>query len=173
MQVALWLLLAAGPIGAIDVVYFHIWKFRLYSRPQSRWEEICHLVRGAVVPAIFAALLLGRPEGAAFWIVAAIFALDTANSLIDTMIEPASRAPIGVPPAELAVHFIGATLMGAAWATFLIAGWPGRNATTAIVRWAAGTLPAWLPPLAWGGLAIGVLLVIFEAGLVARAKMLR
>jgi hypothetical protein len=168
MHFVLWILIAAGPIGAIDVIYFHMWKFRLYSRRQSLAEEVTHIVRGFCAPAIFAFLLLGRPEGLFFWVVAALFFIDTVNSLIDVMIEPASRAPIGVPPAELAIHFIGTTLMGAAWVTFMITGWSTRHAPRALVPWAAGTFPAWLVPMAWGAVVGSVLLVMFETTLVAR-----
>lgn len=170
MHLALWILFAAGPIGATDVVYFHLWKFKLYRRPQSHFEEITHLIRGVMVPAVFAALLIGRPQGALFWIVAATFFVDTINSLIDVMIEPKSRAPIGVPPAELAVHFLGTTLMGAAFAIYLLAGWSGRNAPTALAPWPAGTFPPWLVPMATGALAMGVVLVAFEAILVWRFR---
>lgn len=171
MHLALWLLFIAGPIGAIDVLYFHLWKFKLYRRPQSRKEEITHLLRGVAVPAIFALLLLGRPEGRFFWIVAALFFFDTLNSLIDVMVEPASRASFGgVPPKELAVHFIGTSMMGAAWATFMITGWATRNAVSALAPWPSGTFPSFLAPMAWGALGTSVLLVVFEAGLVMKYR---
>jgi len=168
MDLSLWILFIAGPIGAIDVMYFHMWKFRLFSRAQSRSEEITHVIRGVMVPAVFAVLLLGRPEGTLFWIVAALFFLDTVNSLIDVMIEPRSRAPLGVPPQELAIHFLGTSMMGAAWATYMISGWPTRNAPSALVPWPAGTFPAWLPTMAWGALAFGLVLVAVETALVIR-----
>jgi hypothetical protein len=171
MHLALWLLLIAGPIGAIDVLYFHLWKFKLYRRARSRKEEITHLLRGAAVPAIFALLLLGRPEGRYFWIVAALFFIDTVNSLIDVMVEPASRADLGgVPPRELAVHFIGTSMMGAAWATFMIAGWATRNAASTLASWPSGTFPSWLAPMAWGALGTSVLLVGFEGALVMKYR---
>jgi hypothetical protein len=168
MHIATWLLFLAGPVGAIDVIYFHLWKFRLYSRPQSRAEELTHIIRGVMVPAVFAVLLIGRPEGTLYWIVAALFFLDTLNSLLDVMIEPRSRAPIGVPPQELAIHFIGTTMMGASWATYMIAGWATRSAPSALIRWPPGTFPPWLPSLAWGALAFGVVLVLVETMLVVR-----
>jgi hypothetical protein len=171
MHLSLWILFIAGPIGAIDVVYFHMWKFRLFSRAQSRGEEITHVIRGVMVPAVFAVLLLGRPEGTLYWIVAALFFLDTVNSMIDVMIEPKSRAPIGVPPAELAIHFIGTTMMGAAWATYMISGWPARNAQSALIPWPAGTFPEWLAPMAWGALAFGLVLVAVETALVIRYRI--
>src|SRR6266849_10803982 len=103
MNLTLWILLTAGPIGATDVIYFHLYKFRLYARPQSFREELTHIGRGAAIPILFALLLVGQAQGALFCLVVALFAFDTLNSLIDVMVEPASRAPIGVPPAELAV----------------------------------------------------------------------
>src|SRR5438045_8897259 len=99
---------------------------------QSLREEMTHLARGLVMPAIIVLLIIGRPEGRMFWLVAALFLIDAINSLIDVIVEPGSRAPIGVPPEELAVHFVGTTAIGAAWAVFLIAGWPARLHQTAI-----------------------------------------
>jgi hypothetical protein len=168
METPLYLLLIAAPIGALDVVYFHIWKFRLYARPQSRGEEVAHLMRGLIVPVIVAILVAGRPEGAWFWFVVALFAADSVNSVIDVMLEPASRAPIGVPPAELAVHFIGTTVTGAAWATFMTAGWATRNAP-AMLR-AHDFLP---PPYtlgAWGAVGGAFALLATEAVLFLRAR---
>ena len=168
METTLYLLLLAAPVGALDVVYFHIWKFRLYERPQSRGEEVAHLMRGLLVPMTVAILLVGRPEGAWFWLVVALFAADAINSVIDVMLEPASRAPVGVPPAELAVHFIGTTMMGAAWATFLIAGWETRDAP-AMLR-AHESLPLPFAAGAWGGVAGAFALLGTEAVLFLRAR---
>ena len=169
MRTALIILFVAGPVGALDVVYFHIWKFRLYRRAQSRREEVTHLIRGIMVPAIFGALLAGRPEGTLFLAVAATFLLDTLNSLIDVMVEPRSRASLGgVPPAELAVHFIGTSLMSAAFVTFLLDGWRSRHAAAALVRWPAGALPWWFITMARGALLTAAFLVIFEAALAWR-----
>jgi hypothetical protein len=170
MHTALWILVIAAPIGAIDVVYFHMWKFRLFARPQSRREEITHLVREAIVPVIFAVLLSGRPAGTLYWIVAALFLLDALNSLADVMIEPASRAPIGVPPNELAIHFIGTTAMGAAWATYMNAGWPLRNEPTALLTWPVGTFPEFVQPLAIGALGVAVIIFVVETTLVIRYR---
>lgn len=169
MRVPLLLLLAAGPVGALDVIYFHLWKFRLYARPQSAREQTVHLVRGLFVPSIVAVLLMGRPEGACFWLVAALFAADTINSLIDVLLEPASRAPVGIPPAELALHFLGATMMGAAWATFMSEGWEFR-AAPALLR-AHKALPQPLVLAAWAGVAAAFALLAVETVLTLRARL--
>lgn len=169
MQLPLLILLTVAPIGAIDVLYFHIWKFRLYARPQSSREHVAHLFRAFLAPSLFALLLVGRPEGACFWLVAALFAADTINSLIDVMLEPASRAPLGVPPAELAIHFIGATAMGAAWATFMAAGWATRNAPAALRP--SADIPYAVAALAWSGVGLAFALLLLESVLFARARV--
>ncbi|HUQ83816.1 MAG TPA: hypothetical protein VM076_21880, partial [Gemmatimonadaceae bacterium] len=71
---------------------------------------------------------------------------------------------------ELAIHFIGTTMMGAAFATYLLAGWPTRDAPSELVRWAAGTFPPWLPTMAWGAVAFGIVLVGVEGGLAVRYR---
>lgn len=107
-----------------------------------------------------------------FWLVAALFLIDTLNSLIDVLIEPGSRAPIGVPPEELATHFVGTTAMGGAWALFMITGWPGRLLPTALVPW-NGTIPVWLVRGAALGVGGSFLLFAFEAFLCFRARARR
>jgi hypothetical protein len=170
MNLTLFILLTAGPIGATDVIYFHLYKFRLYARPQSFSEEWTHIARGTVVPILFTMLLLGRPQGAMFYFVLALFAFESLNSLIDVMVEPASRKPIGVPPAELAVHLIGSMLMGAAFGNFVISGWSTRHAPSAFVPWPSGAFPPGFILAARGAVVISVALVIFEAALFFRAR---
>ena len=91
MDLALVVLLIAGPVGAIDVIYFHLWKFRLFEQPQSVKEEITHVLRGFLAPTATLILLLGHPQGFWFWTVAGLFAIDTVNSLLDVVFEPNSR----------------------------------------------------------------------------------
>lgn len=167
------ILLVAGPLGATDVIYFHLWKFRLYERPESVKEETTHLLRGVLVPSVTGILLLGHPEGSWFWLVAALFAFDALNTLLDVIFEPASRSPRIVPPAELAVHFLGTTLMGAAWAIFMVAGWGTRLNTTAIRERGASFIPDWSLGLGYVALIGAFALVLFEASLFVRAILRR
>ena len=126
-----------------------------------------------LVPAATGILLLGRPSGLWFWVVAALFAFDALNTLLDVMFEPASRAPRIVPPAELAVHFLGTSLMGAAWAVFMVAGWDARLGPTAIAPRGESFLPEWMLLLGYGALLGAFALVTFEALLFARAVLRR
>jgi hypothetical protein len=169
MDLTLVILLTAAPVGAFDVVYFHLWKFRLFERPESVKEEITHILRGFLVPTLTGILLLGRPEGTWFWAILALFAFDSLNTFLDVIYEPGSRAPRGVPPTELGVHFAGTTAMGAAIATFIISGWGGRLHPTGLRPHVGSFLPDWFFTFAYVGLIAAFLLAIFEAALFARA----
>ena len=169
MDVTLILLLSAAPIGAFDVIYYHLWKFRLFERPESTREEVTHILRGFLVPALTGILLIGRPEGTWFWVVLILFALDSLNTLLDVVFEPRSRAPRGVPPSELAVHFVGTTAMGAALATFILAGWASRLHATDLTPHVGTVMPGWFFKFGYFGLVGAFALVIFEACLFARA----
>jgi hypothetical protein len=169
MEIPLIILLAAAPFGAFDVIYFHLWKFRLYQRPESVKEEITHILRGILVPAMMGILLFGRPEGVWFWLVFGLFVFDTLNTLLDVILEPASRAPRIVPPSELSIHFLGTTLMGAAFATFILGGWDSRHHATALTPHTGSFLPEWFFLSGYGGVVAAFALVIFEASLFARA----
>jgi hypothetical protein len=173
MDVALFILMCAGPLGALDVTYFHLWKFRLYQRPESVKEEVTHILRGFLVPAASGILLLGRPEGGWFWAVAGLFAFDSLNTLLDVIFEPGSRAPRIVPPAELAVHFLGTSMMGAAWAVFMWGGWDSRLNPTAIAPRVNSFIPDWSISLGFVALFAAFALVLFETFLFTRAVLRR
>jgi hypothetical protein len=171
MSITLMILLTAGMVGAVDVLYFHIWKFRLYSRPQSVKEEITHLFRALIYPLGLGLLLLGWPKGGWFWVVGALFALDLLNNLIDGRFEPSSRVPLVVPATELMTHYAGTTLFGAAWATFMLMGWSGRLEPTALQPYPEGALPNLVY---WSGLLSltgALILFLLESTLFVRAVL--
>ncbi|HXI25826.1 MAG TPA: hypothetical protein VNG71_18355 [Pyrinomonadaceae bacterium] len=173
MELTLIILLSAAPIGAFDVIYYHLWKFRLFERPESFKEEITHILRGLLAPTLGGIVLIGRPAGLWFWVVVALFACDTINSLVDVMLEPASRLPRTVPPLELASHFIGTTSTGAAWAVFMLSGWGTRSLPNALMPYTHSFLPSWFFPLAFGTLFAAYSLLFFEAFLFTRAILRR
>jgi hypothetical protein len=172
-SIVLRILLLAAPIGALDVAWFHIYKLRLYARSESVGEEITHLVRGALFPVALGLLAAGQPSGAFFWLVVALIGVDFTNSLLDVLLEPASRAPGGVPRAELAVHVVGGSLTTVAFTLFVAFGWAARLGPTALLPHDAG----WLTPIeltvVWGSILGGSALFLFEAGLFACAALER
>ena len=52
MSAATVFLMIFGMVAAVDVLYLHLWKYRLYARTESRREHKLHTAQGALfVPA--------------------------------------------------------------------------------------------------------------------------
>ncbi len=102
-------------VAAIDGVYFHVKKFRLWAHAESRLEHGLHTVRAFTMPAMIAALFLpGRS-----WLISAIalFVLDCVAAVLDVAVEWKSRRRYGgLPQGEYAVH-LAATLLHVAAVT--------------------------------------------------------
>ena len=136
------LLLAMGTIGAVDALWYHLYKLRLAQQPGSRAETVTHIVRSLTFAVALTALVQGRPSGGWFWALAAVFALDFADDVADVLIEPKSRAPLGgLPPREYLVHMVVMGLSGATWLAYVVQGWALRAGPTALLP---ASLPAWL-----------------------------
>jgi hypothetical protein len=114
-------LLVAAAIGGIDVVYFHVYRFRLASRPGSRAETLAHLAQSLT----FIGMCFSAVARAGAWLTIGAFGLHFAAIAVDVLLEKTSRASWGgVPPTEYLLHVAGATATGAAFAAYLV-GPPG------------------------------------------------
>lgn len=134
----------AGPLGALDIVYFHLWKFRLYSLPSARAETVTHLLRGIAFAAGGYLLATYSVSGAWFWLVGGLFAFDFFNNVVDAALETRSRAALGgLPRAEYVVHIIGSTFAGAIMVAFFVTSWASQSGPTKLAS-SRGTLPDWL-----------------------------
>jgi hypothetical protein len=167
----LLLMLAAAPIGSLDVIYYHLWKFRLYDVPTARAETVTHLLRGMLFSAGAYLIATYRFGGLWFWAVGALFLFDFVNNVIDVVLEPRSRRPLGgVPGPEQLIHVIGSSLTGAITVAFFVTAWRGRSAPTALLP-ALGSMPDWLivqgQVLATGG----ALLTLVELTLFLRSLL--
>lgn len=163
MFIPLILIALVAPLGAIDVLYFHIWKFKLYKQPSSRMEMITHLARAILFATGAGILFFFEPRGAWYWIVGAIFLLDFINSVADVSLEKNSRAPFGgVPTLEYIIHTIGSTFAGAITTAFLILGWPYQSLPTELAPVASGSLPGIFTLLGWQFVIIGFALTVVE-----------
>jgi hypothetical protein len=165
---ALLVMSIVAPIAAIDGLYFHIYKLRLYARPASQCETVTHLLRGALFAT--GAFLLARyePRGAWFWVVTAVIALDFANNIADVILEPKSRAALGgLPPVEYVIHIIGATASGGIAALWIAIGHPLAALPTELAP--QTTLPGWLGTNGYVLAAGAVAMTIAEGALLARA----
>jgi hypothetical protein len=159
----------AAPLGAFDVLYFHIYKYRLYRHRHSLLENITHFVRGLLFATVAFLLTRYEPLGTWYWVVAGLIALDFSNNVADVILEPRSRAPLGgLPPLEYVIHIIGSMFSGLIGATWVLVGAPLADAPTALAP--AHDLPAWLV-LNGHMLYIGaILMFLFELTLLIRAR---
>ena len=115
MSLLAWLAGAAA-VGAADVLYFHLYKFRLYQRAQSRLETGAHLLQGASF-ALICVFIASADYRAGVMIG---FILHFVGVFTDALLERRSRESLGgLPSAEYLLHIAGATLTGGALATFL------------------------------------------------------
>jgi hypothetical protein len=148
------------PVGALDELYYHLYRFRLYRHAPSALEEVTHLLRQATFVSVVALLALGVQSATVDHVVLALLVTDFVSSAVDVLLEPASRASFGgIPRGEYFLHFLGSVGAGAASVSYLYE----RN-----------SLP--LPPatglLAWqSALAVigGTLLLLVQTFLFLRA----
>jgi hypothetical protein len=152
------LLMLASLVGAADVGFFHLYRFRLYEQPGSVAEELTHLARHVLFLGIVLVMLLAPPWARAAVLV--LFVADLANTVADVLLERSSRAPLGgLPSAEYLLHALGNLLTGAAAATFYWTG-PGALSPMQLGR-------------GWLTVGIGAVLLAVEASLFARALAAR
>ena len=117
-SVVLWA--AALLIGAIDGLYFHLWKFRLYAQPEARLEHVAHAMRALlVVPTLWVAFF--GPVRARVAVLIGLIAADLVVAIWDVYLERKSRRSIGgMPHFEYFVHVAVTTLHSAAETVTLI-----------------------------------------------------
>jgi hypothetical protein len=165
MRQAFEILGVVSLLGATDVLYFHLYKFRLYRQPGSVAEEITHLVRGAIFVAVLGVMLFSDGSAGAVALLMALAGLDLVNSAVDVLLVRGSREPLGgLSSLEYLLHVLSSFGLGSAVATMWFA---GRD----------GFVPlAHDPVLLWRGVAMMALaggLVVLEAALFARAMAAR
>ncbi len=170
MFIPLLLMMIVAPLSAIDLVYYHGFKFKLYDRKDSYFETVIHLIRGILFSTGAFILLNYQPSGLWFWITGAIFVLDLINSILDVSIEGKSRKTLGgVPTQEYIIHTIGSTFAGAITISYFIAGWHYRLLPTSLTPLSDGTYSAMF---VWNGMALvlgGIFLTTTEAFLLFKS----
>jgi hypothetical protein len=113
-------------IGAVDLFYFHIWKYKLHTRPESRYEHKLHMAFAFLMVPVAFLLFYQNFAGYALW--AGVFFVVAAftTEMLDVFSEGDSRASIGgLTTAEYALH-VAATILKVASFTFLFASKPAE-----------------------------------------------
>jgi hypothetical protein len=143
MEAPLWLLICYSSVGAVDVIYNHLYRYRLYAHASSFTEHISHTLLTLGLTLTVAMLVFVEMGRVGFTIFLVIQALALLNTLWDVSIEPASRAPLGgLPPQEYFLHTVIFLLHGAfVWAVVANADRLVHGPGFGVVRWPP------LPPL--------------------------
>ncbi len=158
MITTLMILATVGTIGAIDVLYYHLYRFRLYSQPGCVAEEVTHLLRNAIFIAVLIVCMQPASPGWAR-VMFFLFAADMTNSVVDVLLERRSREALGgLPSGEYLVHILSTFGTGLAVASY-----------TASLGSPAPVLEGLLFWQIWGMVGMGVVLLAIEGVLFARA----
>jgi hypothetical protein len=116
------LLLAFVVLSAIDGVYLHLWRYRLWARADSRYEHWLHTGRAVLFAPIVLLVFAAPTAGAALWAGVALLAIDQVLEVLDVLEERASREGLGgLSSGEYLVHAILVTLRAGAIALALAA----------------------------------------------------
>lgn len=105
LAVSLVPLFGAFALGAVDGLYFHLQRYRLFAHPESRAEHGLHTVRAILVLPPLALLYLADATGAWLWLAAASVAVDQVVLALDLRAETTSRRRFGgLSAAEYQIH---------------------------------------------------------------------
>lgn len=109
-------------VGGIDGVYFHLHKYKLYTRPECVVEHFTHTLRAgtmAIAALLFFAFDVG---GWLLWLGLLLIVLDLVIETWDVLIERRSRAHLGgLSSAEYLAHAHAILLYAASYALVIAA----------------------------------------------------
>lgn len=110
-----WVLLLFLGLSIFDGIYYHLWKFRLQEREDSKFEHITHTFRAILfIPTTILIYWTGM-TGMLLWAAVLVLALDLITEVVDVLNERSSRATLGgLPSGEYLVHIMLTTLRVAA-----------------------------------------------------------
>lgn len=102
-------------LSVFDGIYFHLWKFRLQERDDSKFEHVTHTIRSVLfIPMIVLIYWFGL-KGLLLWATIGILAIDLVTEVLDVINERESRMSLGgLPSTEYLVHITLTTLRVAA-----------------------------------------------------------
>ncbi len=104
----LWLFTA---IAGVDGLYFHLYRFKLYARPQSIYEHKLHTINAVLFVPQVILLFLVQGGGLWLWLLLGLFLTTVAVEVTDVLCEEDSRRDIGgLSSVEYLMHFLMAGL---------------------------------------------------------------
>jgi hypothetical protein len=113
-------LFGAFGLGAVDGLYFHLQRYRLFAHPESRYEHWLHSIRAILVLPALGLLYLASASGWYLWAAAACIAADQVALALDLRAEATSRRRFGgLSAAEYQIHVAANGMHGIALALAL------------------------------------------------------
>jgi hypothetical protein len=108
-SISLWFFTAFLLVAAIDGLYYHLHRFRLWAHRDTWREHLLHTLRAELVPLMLWAFFV--VQGPALGLAATLVGLDVLATVLDVRIEPTSRRRFGgLPRGELLVHVVATAL---------------------------------------------------------------
>ena len=115
MNLATIFLMLFGIVAAVDGLYLHLWKYRLYARPESRYEHKLHTAQAFLFVPIVFFFFYQNFGGWALWTGVLFIAFEQVVEIMDVLDENDSRASLGgLSSTEYAAHAIAITARTAA-----------------------------------------------------------
>lgn len=118
------LLVLFSLIAAVDSFYFHLWKYRLYARPESRYEHRLHTFRAFLFIPIVYFLFYRNFGGFALYLGIFFILLDLIIEILDVLDENQSRVLVGgLSSIEYLIHVL-ATILRTSFIVLVLAAKP-------------------------------------------------
>lgn len=109
-------------VAIVDGAYFHLYKYKLHTRPESVVEHFTHTLRAATMAAAAYVFFVIDAGGYLLWMGLVLIGIDLAVETWDVVVEKASRASLGgLSSAEYLSHAHAILLYAASYALVLAA----------------------------------------------------
>lgn len=120
MKAAFYLLTIAGLVGSYDVLYYHIYKLKLYKQHDAMWENVTHAIRALLFAVMILTVMHVRCTGWWWLVYPILLAIEVTNTMTDAILEPKTRKSMGgLPPVEYYLHIFLSIVTGAALASII------------------------------------------------------
>src|SRR5437764_8819547 len=101
------LLLVSSVGGAIDLLYIHLWKYRLHERNDTLHEHKLHTIQTGMATITVFLLFCANVGGLLLWFTLFIISLGLIVDIVDIICEKTSRAAMGgLSSFEYAMHVV-------------------------------------------------------------------
>lgn len=111
-------------VGTVDLFYYHIWKYKLHTRPESRYEHKLHMAFAFLMVPIGYLLYYQDLGGYALWAAVFFVIAALATEMMDVFAEGDSRASLGgLTTGEYSIH-VAATILKVASFAFMFSSKP-------------------------------------------------